>query len=251
MTMKRILPLLAVLATLVMLSGCAAPPMSTADRSRLKKVGVVSVAGDSLRGCFVSLTAFTNQNFDEAAPELVVDSFIEDECCRALRGRGGLVASPLPAARSEILNRAARSGLDKIFSGPPIDTGKLPGLIPEIARRHQLDALVVIWPSTFDDGPVHLRGITLNSSTFRSSEVFVTPLIRAGAYDGQDGRQLAVGSNYGISMDNNSISMPDGSHMAWRKSFAEYNATEKQAIRTEVHRRLGIIVPEMLKRMGF
>jgi|GEM_PF-4039375 len=245
--MKRIVALLLAVITIVGLSACAAP-LSQADRQRIKKVGVVSVIGDEVRGNYVSLTVFGNQGYDAPLKDLGIDSFVENESARLLQ-KGGFTATTHPATRSEIESGTKLSGLDNLLSTQALDTTKLPAVVPSIARRLGVDALLVWWPATFDDGPMHLRGVTFSGSMFRGKDIFIQTLAGVGLYDGQTGRLLTTSSTLSVNRSTEPAKLPDGTNVEWRKEANTYTPAERQALRDEIHRRLATALPEIFRGM--
>jgi hypothetical protein len=123
------------------LSGCAAldlkRPINDDDKAKLKKVGVISLLGDTFHGSSVGTTVFNNTYFTAQVPEWDVDGFAATHALAILREndrfQSDLISHPNLRAEQLSANKSQ--------------------LVWELAERQGFDTVVSIWPSVSENYP--------------------------------------------------------------------------------------------------
>ena len=232
-------------------SACSTP-LSIADRTRLKRVGVISLLGDEVRGRYFGETIFHSQYYETAVPEFGVDQFLENLSVKRLRERTGMDAFALPSERRTLSASARFTGLNAVLSDPDaICAYKLPELVPAIAQRHRLDAVLIWWPQSADRGPMRLQGVALTGNSMAGDKIMPQILFSAALYDGQTGKRLA-----GLNLSNSALryahlaKFPQVPQVIWRKTFGDYTPAERTALRGTIHERLEANANEVLQSLG-
>ncbi|HVT51412.1 MAG TPA: hypothetical protein VHE77_07590 [Dongiaceae bacterium] len=132
---------MAFLLSLIGLAGCATAPaeVSPEAAAKLKTVGVISLIGGSLHYEQLSLTAFSNEQFEYPAAAFGIDPFAADCIAKDLAGRYAVRPvrfNPADFADDKITLKDESGALD---SGEPIGA-----VIRAKAQPNDLDAYVVL-----------------------------------------------------------------------------------------------------------
>lgn len=207
--------LLTLLFVSIFFSGCASS-LTPADKARIRRVGVVSLVGDTVRGSYVGLTVFNNTYYDAPVPDFALDRIFEEESTRAI----GSGAVALPMEREPLRSVSQVSGL---FSGPlPYEMSRADGVIRSIAAQRKLDAVAVWTPTVFEDHGMRLRGASLAAGLFGKK---MGGGIHASmqVFDGITGKRLAWNTGDGAATGVLDI--------RWRDKFEEFTPEEREAIR--------------------
>lgn len=228
-------PLFFVLS-LVLLAGCTTAPTG-ADRTRTKRIGVVSLMGDKVTASYVSLTMFTHQHYEVSAPDLGVDDSVEQEAAHLL-GEGGV---PLPEERS--VGRSTRFlGIRDL----EIDSAR----IVAAAQRHQLDGLLVVYPLLYHGAPANLEGVTLMGHfSYRDQ---IRPVVFAGVnfYNARTGKRLGH-AVVNTPHDSVAAALSDGTPVVWKKTYTAYSTEDRTALREAIRNQLRESLGKALGRINF
>jgi hypothetical protein len=225
---------LVLLLVSIFYSGCAST-LTSADKSRIRRVGVISLVGDSVRGSYVGLTVFGNENYDALMPDLALDQIIETETARSI-GSGSVA---LPMEREAVRSAA---GYTRFFAGTaPYDVSRAAGVIRAIAAQRKLDALAIWTPTVFEDYGLRLRGASLSSGTFQKNVMNAGLLAVMDVYDGPTGKRLA--GNIGTGS-------PGTFSVPWRDKFEQFTPDERAAIRAEFQRQASAKAASAPRNLG-
>ena len=211
--------LLLLLASLY-LTGCASS-LTPADQARIKRVGVVSLVGDSVRGSYVGLTVFNNHYYDAPVPDFAIDQILEQETARAI----GSGAVALPMERERV--RSAATYRQFFGGGVPYDMVRSAETLRTIASQRQLDAVLVWVPTIFEDHGARIRGVTLSAGIFGGGKMGSGVNAVLDVFDGTTGRLLAA------NVGNTTMGKLTA---RWRDEFSNFTPEERAEIRGEFQR---------------
>lgn len=216
------------LFTTLFLSGCASS-LTPADKARIRRVGVVSLVGDSIRGSYVGLTVFNNEYYDAAVPDFALDQILETESAHSI-GSGGVA---LPMERAALESAAKYRSI--LAGGAPYDLSRAKGGIQNIAAQRKLDAVAIWTPTVFEDYGMRLRGASLSAGTFgRKMGAGIYAVM--DVYDGATGMRLARNVGNVAHLGGFGAADPGILDIRWRDKFEQFTPEERATIRSEFQR---------------
>jgi hypothetical protein len=198
---KYFITLIAVIALTVepVTAGMFSSGLSDADTNSIKRMGVISVLGDTLMGRSIGLTVFNNKTFKATLPNRDLDDLFTAEMKTTIAASGKV-----------------RGDLGILIT-PSLETESLIAA----AREQGFDAIVAMQPA--EDTQFHMTGPGLTvSRTGGGHKAFTCNSMRIVVLRVADGKQLASASDY---------QCPSFSNLPfWHDSWEEFTEEEKGAV---------------------
>lgn len=248
------------IGAVVALAGCATEPskVEQGNLSRIKNVGVVSVAGDPFHMVHVGLTAFQNRRSEAAVADWRLDEEAENLVKSTLEKGGRYRVFPL---------QPDRAALRKAHTGKPMDpidfelVGK--ELRPALAAQ-PVDAIIVLARYPGEDAisgsNQRIEGVGLYARAPLTSDVkILAPYASYGIWIIDGATLKPLGSRQAI-MPREKGSGAIGSKMLpyrpiavahYKRDFGSLTEGDKDIIRKTVREVFAASIPLTLKELGF
>lgn len=206
----------------VALAGCAGLNLKRSvaeeDLNKTRRVGVVSILGDTFHGIFIGTTAFNNESFSASVSDWSVDKYASATALSMLRFNSRFQSAELD--RANFTPEQIRA-----------DGGKV---LWEAAEKQGYDKLVIVRPGVSDNYPFFRPGFGLfERSFFGNGKRCIYAAYVVDVYDVASRRPVAW--EWGGSMP---CAMGSDANFPFRKQFSEYSVEDQQAMRHRLETRL-------------
>jgi len=204
------------------LAGCSAlnlkRTVAEEDLGKTRRVGVVSVLGETFNGVSVGTTVFNNEYFKASVAEWGVDQFAADTALALLRSNARFSAQALE--RTTLSAEQIRA-----------DKGKL---LWDAAEKQGYDKLVIVRPGVSDNYPFFVPGYGLmERSFFGNGKRCVYAAYVVDVYDVASHQPVAWEWGGGAPCES-----AKDSDLPFKKQFTDYSDEEKQAMHQRLEKRL-------------
>lgn len=206
----------------IAVSGCASlnikRPVAEEDLSKTKRVGVVSILGNTFNGVSIGTTVFNNASFSAPVPEWSIDSYAASVALGLLRSNRRFESGALD--RGNLSAEDARA-----------DGGKR---LWEAAEKQGFDKVLLVRPGVSDNYIQFRPGFGLYERSMLGSsrrciyaayvvDVYDVATRKPIAWEWGGGMPCLVGSDNGF---------------AFKQKFDDYSTDEKQALRQRLEARI-------------
>jgi hypothetical protein len=216
---------LAAACILLALAACTTPPPPRLDASSVKRIGIVSLLGDSFTGRYFSITStpytsFGNHSFNAQVPDWAIDRYAARNAVELIRSAGRIEAVAL--------NDTGTSGQQLAADDRR--------LMWELATRQGLDTLAVIHAderdTAFADSPY---GLYERASAVERDQRCVYAWVVVELFDVATRKSL--GRQYGADTP---CAFGHDEDLVFKGGFDDYSSGERLAMRQRLERRLGL-----------
>jgi hypothetical protein len=228
--------IVALFMTLIM-TGCSSFPgkMSDEKLNSTKNIAVMSMLGDTFHGIHIGTTVFTNIEYDVPVPEWKIDELTEQLIINHI--------SKNPSNHAQALKHDAglASRFEQslnFFSGYNYEE------IINLAKQQNVDTVILIKPSTYENMPFHKPGYGFfERTTFVIKKSCVYSLFTAQVISTATGK--VIGWEWGLPCATGE------SELAWKDSFDQYTQEEKNLLRKKTEDSVKNNVINALNEIGF
>lgn len=206
----------------ITISGCAAlnlkRPVAEEDIGKTKRIGVVSILGETFYGVSIGMTVFNNTYFSASVPEWHLDAFAASAATDLLRSNTRFESREMD-----------RTGLS-IDQVRPNDSKPM----WEAAEKQGFDTLVILRPGVSDNHTFFKPGFGLfERSMFGSAKRCVYAAYIVDIYDVSKRKPIAWEWGGGMPCQ-----LGSDNQFTFKGSFNDYSSEEKQAMRRRLEARM-------------
>ncbi|HET7832900.1 MAG TPA: hypothetical protein VFK88_08065 [Gallionella sp.] len=236
-------------ALAVVLTGCASTtPIQDEERSKLKKVGIVSLIGEEFRFTKVGLTLFNNDEFSKNVSGWQLDKMVVQSAVETLKNAEPPMRPVVLPVDHSLLGKLYRQ---KGEFGSYVNVNRIEDDLRALVKKHPVDALVLIHSEQVQDPIqgtcIYLYGSGLYYRSLPFDEPYIKPysFLRIVVLDGKTLKPLSQKLVNGISKDYGKM------QMSWEDDI-KHNFTDKQWIKlqAEVRHLIKANVVSSLQEIG-
>lgn len=205
-------------------------PVSEDDLKSIKRLGVVSLLGDSFQGVSVGTTVFNNQSFSSPVPDWQVDAHASTTALDLLKTNTRLSTALLDRTRLSPEQAQAEGGK----------------LLWQAAEQQGFDRLVVIRPGVSDNNPFFRPSFGLfERSLLGSGRRCVYAAFVVDVYDVASRKPIAWEWGGGMPCE-----LGKDSDLPFKAPFAAYTDAERADIRRRLQVRLSEALGYSLRKLS-
>ena len=236
----------------VTIQGCL-PRFTQDDLKRLKRVAVISLASETLRGVNQGTTIFQHVEFSADLRAWTLNQFTEDVSRELFRSCSDLEVVNLSKEERSIFSRFQIVEVTLLNDKGAF--GGIKGEIMQLAEAHGLDLIMLILDYSYTTPGRYqkLQGYSLHTSTFLGAggiDLYAIQEVRLlDLYQRRAVNRLPFLKNLGD--DELSLNFwVDPEMIKWKDSFEQYTKEEKSRLMSILKRKIRSQVKEAISEMG-
>jgi hypothetical protein len=212
------------------ISGCVSLHVPDEDLDKTKRIGVISILGETFHGISIGTTVFNNTFFSATVPEWGINKYAASTVVALLRENARFESGEMDHA-----------GLDWEIADESRQRW-------EAAEKQGFDKLIIIRPRIFLGNYSFFKpsfGL-FERSMFGLGFRCVYMGYRIGVYDVATGKQIAAG---GDGEDESCNKFGRDNQFTFKKSFKDYTPEEKQAMRQRLEAKISKSLRHLLEQL--